>query len=82
MHALLTFVSVGHEDAGHEFFLAVVAEGVPDHDLLLCQLTLQIQGVPPVEWHLGWGSNTHTHTHGGYVTVTCGSRRCEGIWTH
>lgn len=49
MCALLTLISVGHEDAGHEFLLAVVAEGVPDHDLLLCQLTLQFQGVPPVE---------------------------------
>lgn len=53
MCVLLTFSSVGHEDAGHEFFLAVVTEGVSDHDLLLCQLTLQIQSVPPVEWHLG-----------------------------
>lgn len=53
MCALLTFMSVGHEDTGHEFLLAVVAEGVPDHDLLLSQLTLQIEGVPPVEWHLG-----------------------------
>ena len=50
---LLTFVPIGHEDSGHEFLLAVVAEGVPNHDLLLCQLTLQIQGVPPVEYHLG-----------------------------
>lgn len=49
MCASLTFVSVGHEDAGHEFLLAVVTEGVPDHDLLLCQLTLKVQGVPPVE---------------------------------
>ena len=49
----LTFVSVGHKDARHELFLAVVAEGVSDHDLLLCQLTLQIQGVLPVEGHLG-----------------------------
>lgn len=45
----LTFVSVGHEDARHEFLLAVVTEGVPDHDLLLRQLTLEVQSVPPVE---------------------------------
>lgn len=49
MCASLTFMSVGHEDAGHEFLLAVVTEGVPDHDLLLCQLTLKVQSVPPVE---------------------------------
>lgn len=49
MCTLLTFMSVGHEDAGHEFLLAVVTEGVPDHDLLLCQLTLEVQRVPPVE---------------------------------
>lgn len=45
----LTFMSVGHEDAGHELLLAVVTEGVPDHDLLLCQLTLEVQSIPPVE---------------------------------
>lgn len=42
-------MSVGHEDAGHEFLLAVVTEGVPDHDLLFRQLTFQIQSVTPVE---------------------------------
>lgn len=49
MCTLLTFMSVGHEDAGHEFLLAVVTEGVADHDLLLCQLTLEVQSVLPVE---------------------------------
>lgn len=49
MCALLTFMPVGHDNAGHEFLLAVVTEGVTDHDLLLCQLTLKIQSVSPVE---------------------------------
>lgn len=53
MLVLVTFVSVGHEDTGHEFLLAVVTEGVADHGLLLCQLTLKVQGILPVERHLG-----------------------------
>lgn len=49
-----TLVSVGHEDAGHEFVLAVGTERVPDHDLLFSQLTLQLQAILPVELYLGW----------------------------
>lgn len=47
--AMGTFVSVGHQDAWHEFLLTVGAEGVSDHDLFLCQQTLQVQGIPPVK---------------------------------
>jgi len=48
----LTFVSVGHKDARHELFLAVVAEGVSDHDLLLSQLTLEVEAIAPVKLDL------------------------------
>lgn len=37
-----TLVSVGHQDAGHELLLAVGAEGVPNHHLILSQLPLQL----------------------------------------
>lgn len=50
--AFLTFVPVGHQDARHEFLLAVGPEGVSDHDLLLRQLPLQVQGIAPVELDL------------------------------
>ena len=48
----LTFIPVCHHDARHELLLAVGAEGVPDHDLLLRQLTLQVQAVTPVKLDL------------------------------
>lgn len=49
----LTFISVCHNDARHEFLLAVGPEGVSDHDLVLRQLALQFQGILPVELDLG-----------------------------
>lgn len=49
----VTFISVCHKDARHEFLLAVGPEGVSDHDLILCQLALQFQGIKPVELDLG-----------------------------
>lgn len=76
-------MSVGHEDAGHEFLLAVVAEGVTDHDLLLRQLALQIQGVTPVEIHLGCESKTsaqHTVVMSPSCLVT-GHVLKHGCWT-
>lgn len=48
----LTLVSVCHDDARHEFLLAVGVEGVSDHDLILRQLALQVQGIEPVELDL------------------------------
>lgn len=45
----LTFISVCQKDAGHEFLLAVRPKGVPDHDLILCQLALQVQGIKPAK---------------------------------
>ncbi len=50
-----TFISVGHQDAWHEFLLAVGAKGVPNHDLLLRQETLQLQSITPVKLHFSWG---------------------------
>lgn len=47
--AVSTFISVGHQDAWHEFLLTVGAEGVSDHDLLLRQQTLQVEGIAPVK---------------------------------
>ena len=49
-----TFVPIGQQDAGHELLLAVVPEGVADHDLLLRQLPIQLQCVAPVKHWLGW----------------------------
>lgn len=46
---LSTFVAIGQQDAGHEALLAVGAEGVPDEDLICCQLLLQQQWIPPVK---------------------------------
>lgn len=53
----LTFVSVSQQDSRHELLLAVRPEGIPDQDLLLRQLALQVQGVPPVE--LDFSCRTH-----------------------
>lgn len=44
-----TFVPVGHQDAWHELLLTVGVEGISDHDLLLRQQTLQVQGITPVK---------------------------------
>ena len=52
--AVSTFIPIGQQDAGHELLLAVVPEGVADHDLLLCQLPLQLQRISPVKHWLGW----------------------------
>lgn len=48
-HFSLTFVPVGQEDPGHEFLLAVGPKSVPDHDLIFCELALQIQSITPVK---------------------------------
>lgn len=47
-----TFISVCHNDARHELLLTVGPEGVSDHNLILCQLALQIKGIKPVELNL------------------------------
>lgn len=54
----LTLIPVGHEDAGHELLLAVCAETVTDHDLLFCELALQIQSISPVKMHLSYKSKS------------------------
>lgn len=48
----LAFISVCHDDAWHEFLLAVGSERVSDHDFILCQLAVQLQGILPVELDL------------------------------
>lgn len=50
-----TFISVGHQDARHEFLLAVGAKAVSNHDLLLRQETFQIQSITPVKLRFSWG---------------------------
>lgn len=46
----LTFISVGQDDSWHKFFLAVRIEGISNHNLILGQLALEVQGIPPIEF--------------------------------
>merc|ERR1712168_365823 len=70
------FVPVGHENAWHELLLAVGTEGVPDHDLLLRQEAVHVQGVPPVERHHGFLRLLNDFF--GISLCWCGGALCSG----